>query len=48
MLCKKKYTDYVEANFFKESEKQVEEGGGGEGGGISVQYKLAQSETCIM
>ena len=30
-LCKKN-TDYVEANFSKESEKQVEEGGGGEGG----------------
>ena len=35
-----KYTDYVEANFSKETEKQVEEGGGGEGGVILVQYKL--------
>ena len=41
-------TDYVEANFLKESKEQVEIGGGGrEGGGTLVQYKPAQSETCI-
>ena len=34
-LCKKKYTDYVEADFSKESEKQVEEGQGGWGRGYS-------------
>ena len=41
----KKYTNYVETDFSKKSEKQVEEG---RGGGILVQYKPAQSEMCIM